>query len=270
MKSKRPARSQTETGGPASGSQQKRPKSGKTRLDVLLVQRGLTPSRERAQALLLAGQVRVNGQRADKAGSQVANDVRIEISGETLRYSSRGGLKLEGALKDFSVIPQDKICLDVGSSTGGFTDCLLQHGARRVYAVDVSIAQLDWKLRKDKRVIPVERNARYLEPREIGDLVDLVTMDVSFISVTKVLPATVPVAAPGADFLILIKPQFELDKQGVGKGGIVRDPKLHQVARDRVVAASALAGLEIIGVRPSWLPGSEGNQEFFLHARHRK
>jgi 23S rRNA (cytidine1920-2'-O)/16S rRNA (cytidine1409-2'-O)-methyltransferase len=269
MKSNRPAQSKTQAGGRASGGQKKNPRPAKTRLDVLVVQRGLAPSRERAQALLLAGQVRVNGQRADKAGSQVATDVRIEISGETLRYSSRGGLKLEGALKDFRVIPQDKICLDVGSSTGGFTDCLLQHGARRVYAVDVSIAQLDWKLRKDKRVVSVERNARYLEPEEIGDRADLITMDVSFISVTKVLPAMLPVAAPGADFLILIKPQFELDKQGVGKGGIVRDPELHQVAKDRVVAAATLAGLAILGVRPSWLPGSEGNQEFFLHARHR-
>jgi 23S rRNA (cytidine1920-2'-O)/16S rRNA (cytidine1409-2'-O)-methyltransferase len=247
----------------------KNQKPKKTRVDVLIVERGLAPSRERAQALLLAGQVRVNGAPMTKAGTQVAADARIEVVGETLRYASRGGLKLEGAFSDFGAAPQDKVCLDVGSSTGGFTDCLLQHGASKVYAVDVTIDQLDWKLRKDARVITVERNARYLAQKDIGEQPDFVTMDVSFISVDKVLPAVVPLAAAGAEFLILIKPQFELEKREVGKGGIVRDAALHQKAIDRVKAAAAQAGLEIIGVQPSRLPGAEGNQEFFLHARKR-
>jgi 23S rRNA (cytidine1920-2'-O)/16S rRNA (cytidine1409-2'-O)-methyltransferase len=261
MKSK-PTRS-----APAAESKKKSSKPGRTRLDVLLVERGLAPSRERAQALLLAGQVRVNGQRMEKPGSQVPADARIEVLGEGLRYASRGGLKLEGALEDFGVTPQDKICLDIGSSTGGFTDCLLQNGARRVYAVDVSIDQLDWKLRQDARVVPVERNARYLRAEDVGEPAGLVTMDVSFISVAKVLPAVVPRAAAGADFLILIKPQFELEKREVGKGGIVRDAALHEKAIARVVGAAREAALEIIGVRPSRLPGADGNQEFFLHAR---
>jgi 23S rRNA (cytidine1920-2'-O)/16S rRNA (cytidine1409-2'-O)-methyltransferase len=243
------------------------PKIEKTRLDVLLVERGLAPSRERAQAMLLAGNVRVNGKRMDKPGTRLAADAQVEIAGETQRYASRGGLKLEGALEDFGVAPQDKTCLDVGSSTGGFTDCLLQHGARRVYAVDVTINQLDWKLQKDPRVVTIERNARYLKPEDVGELVDLVTMDVSFISVTKVLPAIVPITRTGADFLVLIKPQFELEKQQVGKGGIVRDPALHEKAMANVTAAAAALGLENMGVRASRITGTEGNQEFFLHAR---
>ena len=243
------------------------PKIEKTRLDVLLVERGLAPSRERAQAMLLAGNVRVNGKIMDKPGTRLAADAQVEIAGETQRYSSRGGLKLEGALEDFGVAPQDKTCLDVGSSTGGFTDCLLQHGARRVYAVDVTINQLDWKLQKDPRVVTIERNARYLKPEDVGELVDLVTMDVSFISVTKVLPAIVPITRAGADFLVLIKPQFELEKQQVGKGGIVRDAALHEKAVANVTAAAAALALEIAGVRASHITGTEGNQEFFLHAR---
>jgi 23S rRNA (cytidine1920-2'-O)/16S rRNA (cytidine1409-2'-O)-methyltransferase len=269
MNPMRPARSKRPARAPDSGGADKTPRPGRARLDVLLLERGLAPSRERAQALLLAGQVRVDGQRAEKPGSQIPLDAKIEITGETLRYSSRAGLKLEGALEDFGVSPRDRVCLDVGSSTGGFTDCLLQHGARRVYAVDVTIDQLDWKLKRDERVIAVERNARYLEPRDIGELAELVTIDVSFISVTKVLRAILGVARPGAQFLILIKPQFELEKRSVGKGGIVRDRELHQIASDRVVAAATRAGLDIVGVRPSCLPGSGGNQEFFLHARHR-
>jgi 23S rRNA (cytidine1920-2'-O)/16S rRNA (cytidine1409-2'-O)-methyltransferase len=245
-------------------------KPGKARIDLLLVERGLAPSRERAQALLLAGQVRVNGIKAEKAGTQIATNAQIEIVGDTLRYSSRGGLKLEGALEDFGVSPRDRICLDVGSSTGGFTDCLLQNGAQKVYAVDVTIDQLDWKLRQDSRVVTVERNARYLKPEDIGEPVEIVTVDVSFISVSKILPAIVPAAIAGADFLILIKPQFELEKRDVGKRGIVREAALHQKAIDRVVTAAKEAGLEDAGVRPSRITGTEGNQEFFLHARRRE
>jgi 23S rRNA (cytidine1920-2'-O)/16S rRNA (cytidine1409-2'-O)-methyltransferase len=242
-------------------------KTEKTRLDVLLVERGLAPSRERAQAMLLAGNVRVNGKPMDKPGTRLAADALIELAGDNLRYSSRGGLKLEGALEDFGVTAQDKTCLDVGSSTGGFTDCLLQHGARRVYAVDVTINQLDWKLQKDARVVTIERNARYLKAEDVGELVDLVTMDVSFISVTKVLPAIAPLAKAGGYFLILIKPQFELEKRQVGKGGIVRDAALQEKAVANVTAAAAALGLEIVGVRASHITGTEGNQEFFLHAR---
>jgi 23S rRNA (cytidine1920-2'-O)/16S rRNA (cytidine1409-2'-O)-methyltransferase len=254
---------------PRNQSRQKMPKPGKARLDVLLVERGLAASRERAQAILLAGQVRVNGVKMEKAGSQVATDARIEIVGETLRYASRGGLKLEGALEDFGVDPRDRICLDIGSSTGGFTDCLLQRGARKVYAVDVSIDQLDWKLRQDARVVTVERNARYLRAEDIGESPSLIVMDVSFISVTKVLPAIVAIAPADAEFLILIKPQFELEKRDVGKGGIVRDASLREKAVERVRAGVAEAGLEIVGVQPSHLTGAEGNQEYFLHARRR-
>jgi len=193
---------------PPRESKKKTNKPGKERLDVLLVGRGLAPSRERAQALLLAGQVRVNGQKMEKPGSQVAADANLEIVGEAMRYASRAGLKLEGALEDFGVRAEGKICLDIGTSTGGFTDCLLEHGARRVYAVDVTIDQLDWKLRKDARVVPIERNARYLRVEDVGEPVELVTMDVSFISAAKVLPAVALRAAAGADFLILIKPQL--------------------------------------------------------------
>ena len=248
-------------------SESKKGKAGKERLDVLLVERGLAPSRQRAQAMLLAGQIRVDGIPMDKAGTQVASDARIEVAGDTLRYASRAGLKLEGALEDFHLSPRDRVCLDVGSSTGGFTDCLLQHDARRVFAIDVTIDQLDWKLRNDPRVVTVEKNARYLKAEDIPEPADFVTVDVSFISITKILAAICPVTAPHADFVLLIKPQFELEKGEIGKGGIVRDEALHQKAIDRVRRAATDAGLEIVGVRASRVAGAEGNQEFFLHAR---
>ncbi|HEY6905651.1 MAG TPA: TlyA family RNA methyltransferase [Candidatus Acidoferrales bacterium] len=239
----------------------------KQRLDLLLVERGVAPSRQRAHALLLAGQVRVNGMRMDKPGTPVPVDAHIEMTGEQLRYASRGGLKLEGALADFRVSPQNKVCLDVGSSNGGFTDCLLQHGARRVYAVDVTIDQLDWKLQHDPRVATIEKNARYLRAEDLAEKPEFVTVDVSFISVSKILPAIVSAATSDAVFLILIKPQFELDKRDIGKGGIVREPELHKKAIDRVVSAASELGLAIAGVLPSRVTGAEGNQEFFLHAK---
>jgi 23S rRNA (cytidine1920-2'-O)/16S rRNA (cytidine1409-2'-O)-methyltransferase len=203
----------------------------------------------------------------DKPGTPVPVDAQIEAAGERLRYASRGGLKLEGALADFGVSPQDKVCLDVGSSNGGFTDCLLQNGARRVYAVDVTIDQLDWKLRRDPRVIAIEKNARYLGAEDLAELAQLITVDVSFISLRKILPAIVGAAASGAIFLILIKPQFELEKRDIGKGGIVREPELHKKAVDRVTSEASELGLEIAGVLPSRITGAEGNQEFFLHAK---
>ena len=242
----------------------------RTRLDKLVVEHGLAPTREKAQALILAGQILVNGQPATKAGAAVAADARLELVGEPQRYVSRGGLKLEGALADFGVDPGGKVCLDIGASTGGFTDCLLQHGAARVYAVDVGKGQLDWKLRQDSRVLVREGlNARYLKPADLGEPVELVTMDVAFISVEKILPAAVACARPGALFLVLIKPQFELSRGQVGKGGIVRDPALHQQAIEKVRRAAAALGLEGIEVRESRLPGAEGNREFFLRALRR-
>lgn len=242
-------------------------KPGRRRLDQLLVERGLAPTRQRAQALILAGAARVDGRRVDKAGTLVSLEARLEIEGETLKYVGRGGWKLEGALDDFHVDPTGVVALDAGSSTGGFTDCLLQHGARRVWAVDVSPEQLDWKLRRDDRVMLVRRNARSLTAEDVTEPVDLVTVDLAFISVTKVLPALLPLARPGADFLVLVKPQFELERGEIGKGGIVRDAQLREGAVDRVRTAARSIGLEIMGTRPSRITGAEGNQEYFLHAR---
>ena len=240
----------------------------RTRLDKLVLERGLALTREKAQALILAGQIRVNGQPATKAGALVAGDSRVELVGEPPRYVSRGGLKLEGALRDFGVDVCGKVCLDIGASTGGFTDCLLQHGAARVYAVDVGKGQLDWKLRQDARVQVREGiNARYLKPENLGEAVDLVTIDVAFISVEKILPAALRCAPPSSVFLILVKPQFELSRREVGKGGIVRDAALQQKAVEKIRRAAAAVGLEDLAVRESCLPGAEGNREFFLRAR---
>ena len=246
-----------------------KPKPGKKRLDLLVVERGLADSREKAQAMILAGEVRVNGSRSDKAGMQVATDSRIEVSGTSAKYASRGGLKLEGALEDFAIDGSGKTCLDIGASTGGFTDCLLSNGARCVYAVDVTTEQMVWRLQQDPRVKQIKENARNLRPEQIPEPADLVTVDVSFISVAKVLPAVVAAAGPRAEYLILVKPQFELDRGDVGRGGIVREAALHARAVDRVRTAAEAAGLRVEGVRPSRLIGAEGNQEFFLHARKR-
>jgi 23S rRNA (cytidine1920-2'-O)/16S rRNA (cytidine1409-2'-O)-methyltransferase len=242
-------------------------KTKRSRIDQLLVERGLAETRQRAQAMILAGEVFVRGQRIAKPGTMVAPDAPLEIVGATLRYASRGGLKLEGALEDFRIDPAGKICLDVGSSTGGFTDCLVQHGANRVYAVDVNTNQLAWKLQQDARVILVKRNARYLRPEDIGELADLATVDVSFISVKLVLPAVAKLLKPGAELLVLVKPQFELDRTDVRRGGVVTDPALHQRAIERGKAAAESAGLRVVQAVPSRLPGAEGNLEFFLHAR---
>ena len=217
--------------------------------------------------MILAGEVRVNGERSEKAGAQIVEDARIEVSGASAQYASRGGLKLEGALEDFGIDVSGKICLDIGASTGGFTDCLLQHGASRIYAVDVTPQQMAWRLVRDARVTQIEANARNLRPKQISELADLVTIDVSFISVAKVLPAVVAAAGPHAEYLILVKPQFELERGDVGRGGIVREASLHQRAIERVRAAAEAAGLRVKGVRPSRVTGAEGNQEFFLHAK---
>lgn len=233
---------------------------------MLLIERSLAESREKAQAMILAGEVRVNGSRGDKAGMQVAVDAQIEISGASPKFASRGGLKLEGTLEDFGIAVAGKRCLDVGASTGGFTDCLLQRGARIVYAVDVTPEQMLWRLQQDARVKQIKENARNLRQQQIPEGIDLVTVDVSFISVAKILPAVVAAAGPRAEYLILVKPQFELDRGDIGRGGIVREAALHERAIERVRKAAEAAGLRIKGVRPSRLTGAEGNQEFFLHA----
>ncbi|HVS89723.1 MAG TPA: TlyA family RNA methyltransferase [Candidatus Acidoferrum sp.] len=242
-------------------------KARRKRLDLLLVERGLAGTPQKALALILAGEVQVNGALAYKAGMPVTTDARIEITSRAQKFASRGGFKLEGALDDFSVDPAGRVCLDVGSSTGGFTDCLLQRGATRVYAVDVNVSQLAWKLQKDSRVVRIECNARKLRREDIPEPVDLIVADVSFISVAKVLAPVSSVAKPSTDFLVLIKPQFELPREDVGPGGIVRDVALHEKAIEKARHAAQAAGLECLGVRPSRLPGAEGNQEYFLHAR---
>jgi 23S rRNA (cytidine1920-2'-O)/16S rRNA (cytidine1409-2'-O)-methyltransferase len=237
------------------------------RLDLLLVERGLAETRQKASAMILAGEVSVENQRVNKAGAAIPQDARIEVTSRLQKYASRGGLKLEGALLDFQIDASNKICLDLGSSTGGFTDCLLQHGATQVFAVDVTIDQLAWKLQQDPRVLRIKKNARDLGPADITVPADLVVADLSFISVTKILPAAAAAARPNAEFLILVKPQFELRRQDIGPGGIVREKELHVRATESVRRAAEAAGLQILGLQPSRLTGAEGNQEYFLHAR---
>jgi 23S rRNA (cytidine1920-2'-O)/16S rRNA (cytidine1409-2'-O)-methyltransferase len=242
-------------------------KSSSKRLDALLLERGLADSIAKAQAMILAGEISVDGSRVDKAGTRFAENVRIEVSSRSAKYVSRGGFKLQGALEDFAIDPGGRVCLDIGSSTGGFTDCLLQRGAARVYAVDVNIDQLAWKLRNDPRVLRISRNARDLRTEDVPERVDLIVADVSFISLSKVLPPAVAAAKPGADFLILVKPQFELPREDVGPGGIVSDSDLHQKAIAAVSESATKLGLELLGTHQSRLAGAEGNQEYFLHAR---
>lgn len=195
------------------------------------------------------------------------SDAQLEVRSRHPRYASRGGVKLEGALKDFGMNPSQLICLDIGASNGGFTDCLLQHGAAHVYAVDVNVSQLDWKLQQDPHVTAIERNARELKKEDLPQLVDLVTVDVSFISVRKVLGPASLCAKPDANFLILIKPQFELRREEIGEGGIVKDTRMHQKAIAMVQKAAEEEGLSCLKICPSRLTGAEGNQEYFLHAR---
>jgi 23S rRNA (cytidine1920-2'-O)/16S rRNA (cytidine1409-2'-O)-methyltransferase len=242
-------------------------KSPRTRLDLALVERGLAESQQKAQAMILAGEIRVNNIATQKAGMPVSSDARIEVKSRQLKYAGRGGLKLEGALEDFSINPASLVCLDVGASTGGFTDCLLQHGSARVYAVDVNTAQLAWKLQQDPRVVVIERNARELNRANVSEQVDLVVADVSFISVCKILGPASACAKPGANILILVKPQFELRREDVGPGGIVEDVRLHEKAIASVRKCVEASGLTCINVLPSRLTGAEGNQEYFLHAR---
>ncbi|PWU06060.1 MAG: TlyA family rRNA (cytidine-2'-O)-methyltransferase [Terriglobia bacterium] len=239
----------------------------KTRLDLLLVERGLAESREKAQALIMAGSVLLNGQKAAKAGQTVAADARLEVL-ERLPYVSRGGWKLAAALRHFPIDVAGQVCLDVGSSTGGFTDALLQAGAARVHALDVGAGQLAWSLRTDPRVTVHEGiNARELAFSDIGEPVWLASCDVSFISATLILPAIAPLLQSDGRMVILIKPQFEVGKGQVGKGGIVRDPELHRAACDRVSAAARQLGFAI-DIMESPILGAEGNKEFLLYAHH--
>lgn len=239
---------------------------GRRRVDELLVERGLAGSREKARALVLSGAVLVDGHKVDKAGHSVPEDSSVEITAR-LPYVSRGGVKLAHALACFHIEVNGRVCLDVGASTGGFTDCLLQAGAARVYAVDTGAGQIDWRLRNDPRVILRERlNARYLKPSDIGELVDLGVCDVSFISVTLVLPAIVPLLRERGEMVILVKPQFEVGRGAVGKGGIVRDPELHRAACARVQEAVQAMGFRA-ALTESPITGAEGNREFLLHAR---
>ncbi len=249
----------------AGGRDGEQPRARKARLDRLLVERGLARSREEAARLILTGRVRVSGQRADKAGQSVAVDAPIETDARPA-FVSRGGEKLAHALDAFGIPVKGRICLDVGASTGGFTHCLLERGASRVYAVDVGTGQLDARLRADCRVVVMERvNARHLTPEAFSPSPDLATVDVSFISLGKVLPATVSCLAPSGEVVALVKPQFEVGRGQVGKGGVVRDPTQHRAVLIRLARFALLRGWHVLGVTPSPLKGPKGNREFFLY-----
>ena len=237
--------------------------SNKTRLDVLLTERGLLDSRQKAQATIMSGIVFVNGQRVDKVGTAVSNDALIEIRGTTLPYVSRGGLKLEKAMQTFPLTLTGKICADIGASTGGFTDCMLQNGAKKVYAVDVGYGQLDWKLRNDARVICMERtNARYLTHEEIPEELDFASVDVSFISLKLIFPALYGLLREGGEIACLIKPQFEAGREKVGKKGVVRDPAVHLEVLEHFLIHAKENHFTVLGITYSPIRGPEGNIEY--------
>ncbi len=239
----------------------------KKRLDVLLTEQLYAETRSKAQAIIMAGQVYVNGQKADKPGISYEETVQIEVRGDTCPYVSRGGLKLEKALRDFGVDPTGYVCSDSGASTGGFTDCLLQQGANKVFAIDVGYGQLDWKIRSDERVVVMERtNIRYVTPDQLGEPLDLSVIDVSFIGLEIVLPTIKTLLKPDCgQVLCLIKPQFEAGKENVGKKGVVRDPKIHQMVLDNFVTLANGLGFAILGLTYSPVKGPEGNIEFLGH-----
>ncbi len=243
----------------------------KVRLDKFLVEKNFAQSREKAQALILSGSVSVEGKLVDKVGAKVSYDSKIEVKEKSIPYVSRGGLKLEAAIKVFKIEVMDKITMDVGASTGGFTDCLLRSGACKVYAVDVGYGQLAWSLRRDPRVVVIERtNIRYIDEGLIKDRIDLATIDVSFISLTKVIPKVTEFLKEKGDILALIKPQFEVGKGEVGKGGIVRDREKHRKVIDNLISFSSGLGLEVVGVFESPLRGQKGNIEYFMYLRKRQ
>ena len=237
----------------------------KQRLDAELVSRGIIASREQAKAAIMAGQVYVNEQKADKAGEFVTASDKIEFRGETLKYVSRGGLKLEKAMELYGFRLDGKTCMDVGASTGGFTDCMLQNGAKKVYAVDVGYGQLAWSLRQDERVVNLERtNIRYITNEQIPDLIDFVSIDVSFISLGLVIPVLVPFLSPEAMLVCLVKPQFEAGKDKVGKHGVVRDPDTHREVLERAVGFAKNAGFGVVGLEFSPIKGPQGNIEYLM------
>lgn len=241
-------------------------KTGKKRLDLLLVERGLAESRERARTCIMAGEILVNGQVEDKAGACFSEDASIEVRGKGLKYVSRGGLKLEKAIEVFRPEIKDSVCLDIGASTGGFTDCLLQNGAKRVYAVDVGYGQLSWKLRTDERVVVLEKtNFRYVKPGDLPEAPDFVSCDVSFISLSRILPAAYDVMKDGSSMVCLIKPQFEAGREKVGKKGVVRDPKVHEEVISDVIKYAMDCGFTILGLDFSPIRGPEGNIEYLLY-----
>ena len=241
----------------------------KIRLDQLVFDLGYTESRERAKTTIMSGLVFVNGQRADKPGMPVSPDVKLEVRGDALPFVSRGGFKLDKALKVFPIDPSGKNCIDCGASTGGFTDVLLQHGAAKVYAVDVGYGQLAWKLRSDERVVNLERtNLRYITEEQIPEALDLAAMDVSFISIKLVLPAVKRLLKPGAEIICLIKPQFEAGREEVGKKGVVRDAAVHQRVVERILAFAPEAGLSVVGLDFSPIKGPEGNIEYICHMKN--
>ena len=238
----------------------------KKRLDVLLTEQMYADTRSKAQAIIMAGQVYVNGQKADKPGTAYEETVQIEVRGVTCPYVSRGGLKLEKALRDFGVKPEGYVCSDSGASTGGFTDCLLQQGAKKVFAIDVGYGQLDWKIRSDERVVVMERtNIRYVTPEDLGEPLDLSVIDVSFISLKIVLPAIKTLLKPTGQVLCLIKPQFEAGKEKVGKKGVIREPEIHKEVLDSFVETVGELGFTILGLTFSPVKGPEGNIEFLGH-----
>ena len=238
----------------------------KKRLDVLLTEQGYADSRAKAQAIIMSGLVYVNGQKADKPGMSFEETVALEVRGATCPYVSRGGLKLEKALRDFGVDPTGYVCSDSGASTGGFTDCLLQQGAKKVFAIVVGYGQLDWKIRSDPRVVVMERtNVRYVTPEDLGEPLDLSVVDVSFISLRIVLPVIKTFLKPTGQVLCLIKPQFEAGKEKVGKKGVVRDPEVHQEVLDDFVNLTKEIGFTILGMTFSPVKGPEGNIEFLAH-----
>ena len=241
----------------------------KERLDILLVSRNLAPSREKAKAIIMSGIVYVDGQKEDKAGSMFGEDVAIEVRGTTLKYVSRGGLKLEKAMTHFGVTLDGKICMDVGSSTGGFTDCMLQNGAVKVYAVDVGHGQLDWKLRNDERVVCMEKtNIRYVTPEDIADPIQFASIDVSFISLTKVLGPVRALLTKDGQIVCLIKPQFEAGREKVGKKGVVRDKSTHLEVIEMVIRFAVSIGFEIMNLEFSPIKGPEGNIEYLLYLQN--
>ncbi|MBQ2791750.1 MAG: TlyA family RNA methyltransferase [Oscillospiraceae bacterium] len=238
----------------------------KTRLDLRLVQLGLVTGRDKAKAVIMAGTVYVNGQKADKAGFEVSEEDKIELRGETLRYVSRGGLKLEKAMESFPITIDGTVCMDIGASTGGFTDCMLQNGAKKVYAIDVGYGQLAWKLRTDDRVINLERtNFRHVTNEQVPDPVDFASVDVSFISLTLILPPALPLLAEGGQMVCLIKPQFEAGKGLVGKKGVVKDPQIHKDVIVKVVDFAHQNGFSVLGLTYSPVKGPEGNIEYLVH-----